>query len=179
MPYRWFSTYHENNWSPQRGYNELFAKEVQQVRAFFFLERVSFGLDRGVGKWRKYNRDGTTYYARVSQFEWGKLSKLVKFESPEFRLQLELSTKQHQSGVFFKKSLVLVFPTNYPRARPDCIVDSARYRQLSASHDHHTFSNGWMCLTSDQKQWSDACMAVTAINWAVEWIHFHYTTFGF
>jgi len=76
----------------------------------------------------------------------------------------------------------MIFPINYPSIPPLMRTSTAK-RRLSGGdhsmHDHHAYSNGWMCIMAEPGDWDPRRdTIISALNVGIDWMNVHYKKFG-
>lgn len=194
MPYSWFTTYSGYNWTPERGYNTLFAEQVRLIREWFHLTKTqTVGREVGTGKWRKYDLQGETVFIAVDTFQWKGYREAGGTLSPVFKLEIRIGQKkpkgllaqilnddsQERIAVFFHNTLIIEFPRFYPDEPPRFRIDDHRYDREASSHSHHMFRGGWFCILANPSDWNRGRdTIISGLNAALDWIVWHHRKFG-
>lgn len=89
------------------------------------------------------------------------------------------STSIDDWSEFFDHPILIVFPETFPAQPPKFRVDEDRYREVGASHAHHMFDNGWMCILAGDDDWSiSRDTVISGLNAAFDWCVWHYKEHG-
>ncbi len=171
----WFTNYPGANWTPDKGYNEVFAENVKMVRAYFQLQKTNTaGQEVGTGYWRPFKGRSGQYYVCVDQFVWSGYRQVERNLTPVFRFSMRLGSRSGQTAT--KYPLEITFPVNYPGSHPVFSVDDSRFRS-AGGHDHHMLSGGVLCVGFDS--WNPKKdTIVSALNMALDHLTWHLQKFG-
>ncbi|MFA6512532.1 MAG: hypothetical protein WCV86_05435 [Patescibacteria group bacterium] len=81
--------------------------------------------------------------------------------------------------VFFRNPMMIVFPEAFPTEPPRFRVDTNPYKEVGASHDHHLFNDGWMCILAGRKDWDVTRDSIlSGLNAALDWCVLHFKRYG-
>ncbi len=197
----WFTNYRGYDWTPAKGYNDFFGdKHIRRIREWFMLKKTGRpGFEEGAGVWRRYELQGQVQYVIVDQFRWLEAQHTGSTITPIVRLTIRIAIpiKRRESAItisdseasrklerpFFRNTIKIEFPEDYPSKPPRFYVDDDQYYRLSprGNHNHHMWAGGLLCIfgsaMEDWKKHRDSI--VSGINMAFDWVVWHYINHGF
>jgi len=186
---RWFTTYSGYRWTPEKGYNELFASYVTSIREHFKMRKTNVpGVEKSTsGEWIPHVLQGRRVSVILDRFEWKHYidDKIV------FALHLRVATKRNwlfrlfdrrtsPMNVIFDQDVLVIFTDDFPSEPPKFKILGDRYANINGYHEHHMFRGGVMCIMADSDDWDpDRDNILRAVNAALDWIVWHYYQWGF
>ncbi len=174
----WFSTYQKSDWTPSNGYNETFRELILMTRAWFGLQKVKPGVEKGTDHWIDYNLQGEDVEVCMLSLDWGGYIKRDGYITPVFVFEF-LIRKLGKKKPFYKQTFQFEFPPDYPSTEP--WVRGKSYKEYGPSHSHHLNSNGYLCINdAGNTSWNEEKSSIiTVFNWAFDWAVMHYNKFQF
>ncbi len=200
--YRWFSNAAGRRWDPSDGYSALFAQQIRVLRDWFGLQKRGGGQEQGTEKWILYRLQHTDdVFVTIDDLDWTGYERYDGYDTPVLRFRVRMARAIETQGVrrsffsalfgreqegtfargpvFIDVPLVMEFPAQFPEEPPRFRIDERRYRNASASHEHHMWNDGWFCIFAGHGDWSrDRGTAVSALGVAFDWMAWHYNTHG-
>lgn len=185
---RWFTTYGGCDWTPQKGYSDLFISYVRAIRDWFHLEKTDrVGVEVAKGIWKEYNVQERDVFVILDRFEWTHGDSDNVFFKMKLRVGsrafgnifFRLFNRQTPMKVIFDEEIKVIFPSDFPNSPPYFQIQNRGYHNLTQLHEHHIYSGGEMCILADARDWNpDRDTILRAVNAAVDWIVWHYCTHG-
>lgn len=186
---RWFTTYAGYDWTPNKGYSDLFTSYVRSVRTHFQLVKtVRAGVEVAKGIWIPYKVQGEDVQVILDRFEWKHYDES---DGVFFVMKLRVAKKQRQGFldlfsnraspmvIIFDEVINVYFDRSFPSSPPLFKVMNRAFMDLEDQHGHHIFKNGMLCIMANSSDWDPAKHDILrAINVVVDWVVLHYNNWG-
>ncbi len=185
---RWYTTFGGYDWTPDKGYSDLFATYVRLVREEFLLNKTNtVGVEESRGLWVPYKVQHRDVSVIVDRFSWRGYGD----DGPFFDIKLRVALKTLPSWfnklfgqtvgfrVIFNEEIRVLFRDDFPASPPIFRIGNSKYQGLNDLHGHHIFSGGELCILADPGDWNpDKDTILRAINAAIDWIVWHHSKWG-
>ncbi|MDO8551689.1 MAG: hypothetical protein Q7S03_03375 [bacterium] len=174
----WFTSWPGTDWTPEKGYNDLFAQQVHAIRKRFCLGKSeTLGIELGIGIRAYYdipyppnqNKVHERVLVSVRQFSWKGWEGRAENISPVFVLLMVIYLP---SGTeIFKGIITLHFPCNYPVGRPTIFVRVDSFKGGCVTYVRGESKEGYkLCVMNGRSDWDPTRDNVLrAIEVAIAW----------
>lgn len=172
--------------------NQLFGVQIAAARTILGTTKVKLGLDTN-GPWTLYQNlphARMTVFIRATRFTWFEFTRQSSgrwssedYLTPLFRVEFEVAEADKGPDgpvvgrTYIRETMEVTFPSNYPWSPP--IFRLPSHSDLTASHEHHIYNNGVLCILANSGDWNGNTDSVASgLPVAFDWTVWQTDTFG-
>jgi hypothetical protein len=181
--YGWFTTYQGpwNQASVTQHLSEDFKNEIKSLVEQLGLEPVVGSPKHGVVTYGNItvviNRFTFNEFARVGSGDEAYYTPVFRFDINVVAKTGHANPGQSDAKVVYNGPMIVTFGQDYPKSYPFFVLPKYKTNSI-ASHTHHMYAGGQMCLYGDfghsDRAWDrDHDTAATAFGPAMNWIFWH------